>query len=363
MSKVEKMTILIPSLEPDEKLVPYIKTLLAKGFSDILVIDDGSGEKYAQVFQEIDQLKGCHVLHHHQNKGKGCALKTGYAYLEERGNCDGVITVDSDGQHTLQDVWKIAEEMAKGEKALFLGSRDFTLGHVPWKSRFGNQITSSVFWALYGAKLPDTQTGLRGFSATLLSFMKNVKGERFEYEMNVLIDCVGEGIPMIPVTIETVYENENEGSHFRAFRDSMKIYKVIVGNFFLFAGSSILSFLIDVGLFTLFNYWFGKAYGMNQVLCIALATVLARVISSVFNFFMNKNVVFKKEDQKQGGVQTFTRYALLAIGIVAVSAIGVSLLAVIGVPNTLGKVVVDTLLYFISYRVQKKWVFNHKKAQ
>lgn len=359
MTTAEKMTVVIPSLEPDERLVPYIHSLIKKGFEDIVVIDDGSGPDYQKIFATIKTLKGCMVLHHSQNKGKGCALKTGYGYLEGRGGCYGVVTADSDGQHTVEDVLKLAGHLAKGEQGLFLGARDFSMHHVPWKSFMGNRITSFLFWLLYGQKLSDTQTGLRGFASQYLPFMQQIAGERFEYEMNVLIACSREKIPMISVPIQTVYENNNEGSHFRAVRDAARIYKVLFGNFFRFAGVSIISFLLDQGLFHLFRGLLPKAFSLSAAMVIDIATVGARLISAPFNFACNRRLVFTGENKT---AKALGRYILLALGIMGASALGVVLLNKIKVPIWLAKVVVDGALYFASYRIQREWVFKQPKT-
>ena len=194
-------------------------------------------------------MPGCEVARHEVNRGKGAALKTGYALIAERfPACSGVITADADGQHTVADVWRLAEALTRGERKLYLGSRDFSLPHVPKKSRYGNWITSGVFRLFYGQWLPDTQTGLRAFRREELELMRQVEGERYEYEMRVLIACARAGIPMESITIETVYENNNEGSHFHPLRDSYRIYKVILGSFVKFMGTSILCVAIDQGL-------------------------------------------------------------------------------------------------------------------
>lgn len=188
-------------------------------------------------------MDGVSVTHHELNRGKGCALKTGYAYIQAHfPAASGVITADADGQHTVEDCWHLAEVLTEGKRALYLGSRNFNLDHVPPKSRHGNKITSAIFRLLYGVYLPDTQTGLRAFRMADLPFMLDVPGERFEYEMQVLIACARAKLPMIPIEIETVYENENAGTHFHPIRDSYRIYKVILGNFLLYASSSVICF-------------------------------------------------------------------------------------------------------------------------
>ena len=361
-----KAVILIPSLEPDERLPAYIQKLSESGFGHIVIVDDGSSEAYQPIFKEVEGVDRAVVLHHDVNHGKGVALKTGYKYiLDNLPDVAGVITADADGQHTVPDCIRLAEEIGKGEKALYLGSRDFSLENIPPKSRSGNKITSVVFKLLYGQYLPDTQTGLRAFRREELPFMINVEGERFEYEMKVLIACSRAGIPMIPVTIETIYENENKGTHFHPIKDSWKIYKVILGSFFKFMGASIISFLADHLLFNLFSGWLFPLLGIHLNVSLplgihlnntSLANYTARLFSAILNFRLNKDMVFKVRGSKGAG----WRYALVAVGIVILSTLGIKGLGKLGMAPWLAKVIVDTLLYFVSYRVQQQWVFKEE---
>ena len=247
INAVRDAAILIPSLEPDERLPAYISDLSKNGFGAIIVVDDGSGESFQHIFHEVEEIERAVVLHHDVNHGKGVALKTGYRYiLDHLPDVKGVITADADGQHTVADCIRLAGKLEDGEHAVYLGSRDFNLPDIPPKSRTGNKITSAIFKLLYGVWLPDTQTGLRAFHRDDLEFMLNVSGERYEYEMKVLIACAVSKIRLIPVTIETIYENgKNEGTHFHPIRDSYRIYKVILGSFFRFMGASLICFLVD----------------------------------------------------------------------------------------------------------------------
>ena len=346
--------ILIPSLEPDDRLPAYLRRLLERGFTRAVIVNDGSSEKYQPIFDELAAMEGVTVLRHEVNRGKGCGLKTGYTYIRDHmPDASGVITADADGQHTVEDCWKLAEALTGDKRAMYLGSRDFDLPHVPPKSRFGNKTTSFVFKLLYGTWLPDTQTGLRAFKREELQCMIDVPGERFEYEMQVLIACARAKMPMVPITIETVYENENEGTHFHPIRDSYRIYKVILGSFVKFMGASIASFVIDFLLLTLLgNTLFAPlAHGPF------FAKVAARCVSAPCNFYLNSKYVFDKKMSRT----TFVRYVILALFIMLVSAWGVDTLmgwlkfpkAVIGFVG----IVVDVLLYLVSYRVQDKWVF------
>lgn len=366
--KPQDCCVLIPSLSPDERLPAYVRKLTEAGFGLVLVVDDGSTAEYQPIFDRIAEWEGCHVLHHPSNRGKGAALRTGYAYIKEETKLQGVITADSDGQHTVPDTLNLAKELG-GTVELLLGSRDFSRKsiQVPPKSRAGNRITSCVFRVLYGHWLPDTQTGLRAFSRELIDFMLSVKGDRFEYEMNVLIYCAGRHIPMRALPIQTVYHDENKGSHFHPIRDSWRIYKLLLGNFFKFMSASCLATLVDLALFALLRRWLLtldlSAVPLLGALAsphVFLATAIARICSATLNFKLNKSFVFNLR-QCRGAVG---RYLILCVGVMIVSGLAVGFISSSlgrvwpgAVNETLVKAAVDTLLFFVNYRIQKAWVF------
>ena len=367
VNAIRDTAILIPSLEPDERLPAYIRKLEESGFGTIIVVDDGSSESFQPVFSEVENIERTVVLHHDVNHGKGVALKTGYRYiLEHLPDVKGIITADADGQHTVPDCIRLAEKLKEGERAVYLGSRNFDLPDIPPKSRSGNKITSTVFKLFYGVWLPDTQTGLRAFHREDLPFMINVSGERYEYEMKVLIACATKKIPIIPVTIETIYENgKNEGTHFHPVRDSYRIYKVILGGFIRFMSSSLICFIADQVLFNLFKSWLFPILGLKLHLGLpfgmtldntSLANYTARFFSAILNFRLNRDLVFKVKGKKG----TVLRYAMTAVAIIILSTLGIKALGLIGMAPWLAKLIVDTLLYFASYRIQRQWVFREE---
>ncbi len=222
--------IIIPALDPEEKLVSYIKELLDADFSDIIVVDDGSSPEHKPIFDQIKEKYDCTVITHSHNMGKGRALKNAFEHflrIPSVSEFEGVICVDCDGQHTVNDVCKIYDELCKGENELILGSRNFDLGNTPRKSVAGNKSVRLLFKLLCGLDLNDTQTGLRGIPTSLLPEYKNLKGERYEYEMNMLILSAHNKIPVKEIPIETVYIDENKGSHYRPFADSVRIAALI----------------------------------------------------------------------------------------------------------------------------------------
>ncbi len=342
--------VVIPAYEPKEKLVGYVEELFAKGFDWILVVDDGSGEAYRDIFWKLEDL-GAFVLHHETNKGKGQALRTGFSYVRKHfGYRYPVITADCDGQHLAEDVVKVDEKVGRYPDRLILGTRDFSGSEVPFKSKSGNRITSKFFKLSTGIDCPDTQTGLRGIPSSMLDFALQVKGDRYEYEMNFLTDAAGM-VAFYCQPIATVYEDGNAGTHFRPVRDSLLIYKKPIR----FAISSLTGAVVDFLLF----YLFEQVFFYKIATKILFATVGARLCSGLVNFLMNKHFCFESNGSatKEG-----TKYFLLFVGQMILSACGVTILSWF-MPDLLAKAIVDTVLFVISYIIQKRWVFRIESAE
>src|SRR5574344_755488 len=352
MKNKMKIVILIPSLNPDMKLVNYVNELIINGAKNIIVVNDGSSTKYDKYFSMIKDK--CVVLVHSVNQGKGRAMKTGFNYyLNNYPTYDGVVTADSDGQHSAVDTMKIASKLSKNKNSLILGCRDFNDSSVPFKSRYGNKITSLIFKLLYGKYISDTQTGLRGFSNDFIKKCLKMTGEKYDLEINMLIEAVMKKVNIIEEPIETIYINDNSSSHFNPVKDSIKIYKILFAKFLKFAFSGIFSSIVDIGLFSLFIYAL-KFIIKEQYWYILIATVIARIISSLVNYSLNKNVVFDSKNK-----HSFIKYYILVVIQMILSSTFVYLLHNKLIFNeTLCKVIVDLILFFISFQIQQKIVFK-----
>lgn len=363
MNILDKVTVIIPSLNPDEKLVEVVRGVLSVGFTDIVLINDGSKPECVKYFDMASSLGGrCTVLTHEVNRGKGAGLKTAYKYiLENRDDFIGVVAVDGDNQHKPADILACSERMAETGKVVF-GVRDFSLPNVPKRSRYGNRLTSFVFRTGCGMKVSDTQTGLRAVPKKYMKYFLKTGGDRYEYETNMILDMGKYGIPLEEVKIETVYIEDNKSSHFRPVRDSVRIYKQILS----YMLGSFMSFLIDIALFYIVMKIFdltGVSLELKEGVSILIATAVSRLISSTFNFAFNKKLVFSCKNSFR---KTLLKYYALCIPQMALSWALVSLIksvfAVKAGIITLIKLVVDIVLFFLSYQIQKRWVFRKEKS-
>ena len=366
MNDLSKISVVLPSLDPDEKLIAVIDGLLEYGFSHIILVNDGSKPENLHYFSDLAaQHPEIHLLHHEVNKGKGAALKNAFRYFLE--NCPeglGVVTVDGDNQHHPADTRACCEHMLQTGHTT-LGCRDFTLDHVPPRSRFGNHTTSAIFKLFVGMTISDTQTGLRAIPRDVVEQLMDVSGDRFEYETNMLLAFKDKGIPFDEVKIRTVYIEENKSSHFRVIHDSWRIYKLILAHFFRYTISSLISAVVDTASFSLLSFLLSPI--LQGFLLTAAAGVTARVISSLLNFFLNKEVVFRTQVNTK---KALVRYYTLALPQMAAQVLltqGVyTLFSISDGANGLRTViyaVVMTALYFLSYMIQQRWVFAPQKSK
>ncbi|OUS77606.1 hypothetical protein B1748_07370 [Paenibacillus sp. MY03] len=352
--------ILIPSLEPDERLLLYVQQLREYGLNNIVILDDGSGEEFQWIFRELSE-KGCILLRHKENQGKGSALKTGFHYIERHfDEIACVVTADSDGQHAAEDVYRLAEEALRHPEALILGVRNFSEGGIPPKSLLGNRVTSVMFAMLYGKRLTDTQTGLRAFGPQLLAFMQGVNGSRFEYELQMLISCVQSGVPIHTLPIQVIYENRNAGTHFKPLRDSARVMRVLVSSFVRFISSSLAGSVVDLGLAWLLLDLLKPVLGEQDYIRILLATTIARVFSILVNYLLNKHFVFRQEDSRG----SLWRYLTLCAFVILISSTGVYFFhTFFFMSEKIAKLICDAMLFLLSFQMQRRWVFAARRQR
>lgn len=351
-----EITAVIPSLNPDKKLIDVALGVSKAGFGCVVFIDDGSDEGHKHFFDEAAALcPNSVLLRHSRNLGKGRALKTAFNYfLESRKSDIGLVTIDGDNQHYIDDIIATAQRLYEKPDSLVLGCRSFNQDGVPKKSSFGNKATAFFIRLLCGINISDTQTGLRGISSSFVYKLLSVSGERFDFETNMLIEAKQNNIPFEEVKIRTIYFDDNVQTHFNPLRDSILIYKLI----FKFFGSGIASTLLDFLIFLLINNALFSVVPREYSLLIA--TISARLCSSLFNYFVNKNLVFGNRSTPK---TTIIKYYTLCLIQTGASYGGVLMLSrLVILPDFVSKLIVDTVLFFISFQIQREVVFKVKKT-
>jgi len=341
------MYVLIPAYQPDARLPRLILELhRADPSTKIVVVDDGSGQKFSDIF-EASATAGAHVISYEHNRGKGYALREGFTWIRDVAgdSQECVVTADADGQHTLNDIFRVGRTCTDTGKSV-LGVREF-VGHVPARSRIGNTATSALFWLATGWKLKDTQTGLRAFPVALLPALLEVQGDRYEYELRVLLHLAKFRHPVTQIPIETIYETGNPTSHFRPLQDSARIWAPLLK----FAASSGVATIIDYVLVLVLNALTGALF---------FPVIAARLVSASVNFAMNRRVF------EATGVplrRSALRYAALAVAVIAGSYTILAVLTGIGMPLWIAKIIADTTMYLVSYSAQSRYVFAPAQEQ
>ncbi len=335
-----KRIALIPAYKPDTIMIDVITELKNNSFH-IVVVDDGSGEDFTQLFQEAEIQAT--ILKHTENKGKGASLKTGIKYINEHFKPPYVIvTADADGQHKTEDINRICAEAIKRTNSLIIGSRKLN-SSVPFRSKFGNTITRFVFSLSTGRKIYDTQTGLRAFSDKLIPDLLKIKGNRYEYEINVLMELTKKNTEILELPIETVYlDKNNSSSHFNSIKDSYRIYKEILK----FSASSLICFCVDYILFCII---------VNLTGVLILSNIVSRIFSSILNYSLNRKIVFKSNRTL---FKSTVGYFSLAVCILFFNTLLVKMLCTFGLSAYISKIITEIVLFSFSWFIQHTVIFK-----
>lgn len=345
MSENNAVALIIPAYRPNENLSKLVDKVKKNFSGPIIVVDDGNNDQ--TIFK---QLTGVTLLHHKKNKGKGAALKTAFAYvLKELDSIYGVVTADADGQHPSEDILKLIHLIDQDSDAFYIGTRKFDK-KTPLRNRLGNLITRSVFSWVTKQTVMDTQNGLRAIPKWLLEKLIKIPENRYDYEMAMLKLVANQGVRIIQVPVKTIYEQEGAISSFKPWRDSVQIYRILLKSFIRFITIGLLSFVIDYALYLLF---YGLFFGGWKII---LAVISARLLSGIFNYLMNRFYTFES-DVRFG--KSSLQYLLLFLLIMSLSAFFTDALSTLGfVSHPLAKLIVDSILFLLSYRVQKKYIFK-----
>lgn len=270
--------VLIPAYEPERQLIPLVEQLKDAGFG-VLVVDDGSGPAFQEVFAQVSRW--AHVLTHTRNLGKGAALKTGMAYIRDyMPQAKHFITCDADGQHKVEDVIRVSQQLHAGHKFV-LTMRKQRKG-IPLRSKVGNSMSRIVYALLTKRYLSDNQSGLRGFHRSHIDWMVEVEKDNYDYEMNVLYYAAKKAVPIQTLLIEAIYINNNQSSHFHPVKDTVRIYRSL--------------FKLAIGLFIGFfatQLWVGAASVLFGYKYLMITVPSAGIVSYLVNVAVNRFFVFR----------------------------------------------------------------------
>ena len=270
-----KTAVLLPVYNPDEKFLHLVEELNKRGFK-VVAVNDGSKERCDEYFRRAEEYAD--VIGYKENKGKGFALKRGFEYIGNNlaDEVDYIVTADSDGQHAIEDIERVAKLTRKTD-GIVLGMRDLS-EKIPIKSRIGNDMSKVIYTIVTGVFLRDNQSGLRGFPVRLCMWLQDIPGNKYEFELNVLATAHKEGMKVTGIDIKTIYENNNKNTHFRPIKDTVRIQKSLWSYGLI---SALLYFLYVLTICIL--VWFNIPYFYFWLIGIFIWVTAMHAVLNVFS--------------------------------------------------------------------------------
>ena len=305
------ITVLIPALKPSGQLLSVISALSVDArVNRIILVNDGSPATCDAVFEVAVKDPKVVVLRHALNLGKGAALRTGMNHFLCTDTSNSVlVTADADGQHLRADILTVGERAMHTPGELVMGARGFS-GNVPLRSRFGNNLTRTVYRTIMGPSLTDTQTGLRAIPRPLMESLLHVRINGYDFEMQMLVMAARERMIITQVPIQTVYIENNRDSHFNPLLDSIRIYYVFVRHLSV----ALLSLLGD---FVVFAWMLAAGTGLGFAMLLGRMAVLGAHLIAGRILGLHPEPAWRSR---------MARQALLMAGLGAVAYLSISIL-------------------------------------
>jgi len=207
---------IIPALNA-ERTLPRVVEQARKQIEPVVVIDDGSSDRTG----DVARAAGAIVLRHDVNRGKGAALKTGFAWALENGY-DGVITLDADGQHLPSEIPKFLRERESGGADLIIGGRSHLFGEMLPRRRNANRFSAWCIAKCSGVPITDSQSGFRFYSAKLIRAFQ-LRTDGFDMESEVIVRAGRGGFRIVTIPIELGFVDGLSTSHYKPLKDTLRI--------------------------------------------------------------------------------------------------------------------------------------------
>jgi Glycosyltransferases involved in cell wall biogenesis len=212
---IEKTLVLIPALNAERSIGAVVRD--CRMVNDVLVVDDGSSDGTAEVAKEA----GAQVISHVVNRGKGAALKTGFAHAVESG-FDAVITLDADGQHLASEIPEFLAVRAETGADLIIGGRAHLFGQMLPRRRLANRLSAWSIAFASKTNVTDSQSGFRLYSVRLLRAVR-LRSDGFDMESEVIVYAGRGAFQIVTIPIDLGFVDGQSTSHYKPLADSLRI--------------------------------------------------------------------------------------------------------------------------------------------
>ncbi len=216
-----KALVIIPALDAERTIGAVVRDCKAIN-DDVLVIDDGSSDRTAEVAREA----GAEVISHPVNRGKGAALKTAFAYALEHG-FDAVVTLDADGQHLPREIPKFFAAREETGADLIIGGRAHLFGQMLPRRRFANRFSARCIAFASKTNVTDSQSGFRLYSTQLLRAIR-LRTDGFEMESEVIVHAGRRGFKILLIPIDLGFVDGQSTSHYKPLMDTIRIAWTVI---------------------------------------------------------------------------------------------------------------------------------------
>lgn len=184
-------------------IADVIRDLRARGFKDILVVDDCSYDETS----EVCKREGVIVVRHVVNRGHGAATATGIEYAKREGY-DYVLTMDSDGQHSAEDAQKLLKYAEKYD--VVMGSRLINFSEMPIQRKIANFVGSLITFFFFGLFVKDSQSGFKVFNRKAMDSIR-ITFDRYEFCSEIIGEIYRNKLTFVEVPITVIYTDYSKG--------------------------------------------------------------------------------------------------------------------------------------------------------
>jgi glycosyltransferase involved in cell wall biosynthesis len=215
--------ILIPAYNAEKTIMAVVQESLEQSLT-VVVVDDGSSDDTSALLSGLPVT----LLRHDQNRGKGAALKTGFAWAVDSG-FDGVVTIDADGQHDVSAIPQLIETACSGGLGILIASRHSQFEEMAGLRKIWNRIGVWCIWKRTGFEITDSQSGFRYYSTDIFKKIC-LKSDGYDMEMEVLLKTWKSGFTVCSLPIAARIADGRSTSHYRPFMDTVNISMTFLRN-------------------------------------------------------------------------------------------------------------------------------------